>query len=78
MKSYVGHHDIVMITLDTLRYDVAQKAWSDGELTGLNPYLGIHGWEKRHTPASFTFAAHQAFFSGFLPTPLDEPPSLGR
>ena len=27
------------------------------------------GWEKRHTPGNFTFAAHAAFFAGFLPTP---------
>ena len=26
-------------------------------------------WERRHSPASFTFAAHTAFFAGFLPTP---------
>ena len=28
-------------------------------------------WEKRHTPGSFTYAAHHAFFAGFLPTPAD-------
>jgi Sulfatase len=27
-------------------------------------------WEKRHSPATFTFAAHAAFFTGFLPTPV--------
>jgi hypothetical protein len=26
-------------------------------------------WESRHSPGSFTYAAHQAFFAGFLPTP---------
>lgn len=26
-------------------------------------------WERRPTPVSFTYAAHQAFFAGFLPTP---------
>jgi hypothetical protein len=26
-------------------------------------------WEERHSPGNFTYAAHQAFFAGFLPTP---------
>ena len=29
----------------------------------------------RHTPGSFTYAAHQAFFAGFLPTPARPGPS---
>ena len=58
-----------MITLDTLRYDVAQQAWEAGELPGLSSHLGPQGWERRHSPGSFTYAAHHAFFSGFLPTP---------
>jgi hypothetical protein len=31
--------------------------------------LPPEGWEERHSPASFTYAAHQSFFAGFLPTP---------
>lgn len=69
MKSLVGATDILFITLDTLRYDAAQDAWERGDLVTLAPYLGKLGWEKRHTPASFTYAAHHAFFAGFLPTP---------
>ncbi len=26
-------------------------------------------WDQRHSPATFTYAAHAAFFAGFLPTP---------
>src|SRR5262249_20763767 len=26
-------------------------------------------WEERHSPGSFTYAAHHAFFAGFLPAP---------
>ena len=70
MRDIIGHSDVVMITLDTLRYDVAQAAWRDGDLKGLAPYLGPDGWEERHSPGSFTYAAHHAFFSGFLPTPI--------
>lgn len=62
------------MTLDTLRYDVAQMAWRRGLLKTLGPFLGASGWEQRHTPASFTFAAHQAFLAGFLPTPLGPGP----
>lgn len=28
------------------------------------------GWEERHSPGNFTYAAHHAFFAGFLPTPI--------
>ena len=69
MKELIGQADIVMITLDTLRYDVARTAWRQGELSGLASLIGPEGWQKRHTPASFTYAAHHAFLAGFLPTP---------
>lgn len=74
MKHLIGTADILFITLDTLRYDAAQEAWITRRLETLGPYLGERGWEKRHTPASFTYAAHQAFFAGFLPTPLGPGP----
>lgn len=67
----VGSADIFLITLDTLRYDAAQWAWETGKLPNLAKLLPAKGWEKRHTPASFTYAAHHAFLSGFLPTPTD-------
>jgi Sulfatase len=69
MNRVVGSHDILFITLDTLRYDVAQRLHMAGELPVLSALLPPDGWEKRHTPGSFTYAAHHAFFAGFLPTP---------
>ncbi|MET0264151.1 MAG: STM4013/SEN3800 family hydrolase [Duganella sp.] len=69
MNLIVGSHDIVFITLDTLRYDVAQALFEAGELPVLARCLPPTGWERRHSPATFTYAAHQAFFAGFLPTP---------
>ncbi|KIG12664.1 hypothetical protein DB30_01152 [Enhygromyxa salina] len=73
----VGTHDLLLLTLDTLRYDVAVQALRDGK----TPYLAalLRGtpagkWERRHTPGSFTWAAHQAFFAGFLPTPIEPGP----
>ncbi|MDX1962263.1 MAG: STM4013/SEN3800 family hydrolase [Pirellulales bacterium] len=61
--------DILMITFDALRYDVAVQAWERWQtpyLRGLIPA----GWEQRHSPGNFTFAAHAAYFAGFWPTPL--------
>lgn len=69
-NSLIGSHDLLFITLDTLRYDVAQDLFLQGHLPTLERYLPATGWEPRHSPASFTYAAHQAFFAGFLPTPI--------
>jgi hypothetical protein len=65
----IGTHDFLFITLDTLRYDVAQACLETGQIPNLARLLPEGKWERRHTPASFTYAAHQAFFAGFLPTP---------
>ena len=65
----VGTHDILFITLDTLRFDVAETALARGMPPHLARLLPGGRWELRHTPATFTYAAHQAFFAGFLPTP---------
>lgn len=74
MRDRIGHADLLWITLDTLRYDVAQSAWAAGELPVLGRHLPDTGWEPRHTPGNFTLAAHHAFFAGFWPTPLGPPP----
>ncbi len=74
MNAVVGSHDIVFITLDTLRYDVAQSEFERGQLPVFQSLLPPTGWERRHTPGSFTYAAHHAFFAGFLPTPVDAGP----
>src|SRR5262249_37830518 len=67
-NALVGTHDIALIVLDTLRHDVAvaeRRAGRTPNLAALFP----GGWETRHSPATFTYAAHAAFFAGFLPTP---------
>lgn len=66
----VGTHDIVFITLDTLRYDVARDAMTAGRTPNLAGLIPGGQWEARHTPGNFTYAAHHAFFAGFLPTPI--------
>lgn len=69
MNELVGSHDVLFLVLDTLRFDVAVEEWRAGRTPNLARVLPPTGWEERHTPASFTYAAHQAFFAGFFPTP---------
>jgi arylsulfatase A-like enzyme len=69
MNGIVGSHDIVFVTLDTLRWDVARDLCAAGRTPNLAALLPGGQWEQRHTPGSFTYAAHAAFFAGFLPTP---------
>ncbi len=66
----VGTHDVLFLTLDSLRYDVAVEALEAGETPAIASVLPFGKWELRHTPGSFTYAAHHAFFAGFLPTPV--------
>jgi hypothetical protein len=70
-REIVGKADVLFITLDTLRYDVARDAFVRGLTPNLAKVLPPGGWEERHSPASFTYAAHQSFFAGFLPTPVE-------
>ncbi len=67
MNRIVGDSDVLLITLDTLRFDVA----CDQLAAGRTPVLAKHvrQWEKRHAPGNFTYASHHAIFAGFLPTP---------
>ncbi len=68
-KSHLGDRDVLFISFDTLRYDVAAQAMEAGQTPFLKTLLPGGAWEPRHTPGSFTYAAHHAFFAGFLPTP---------
>lgn len=67
MNEIVGSHDLALIVLDTLRFDVASEELAAGRTPNLAARLG--GWERRHSPGTFTYASHAAFFAGFLPTP---------
>ena len=71
MSTIVGSHDILLITLDTLRYDVAAELAETGRTPNLASVLPGGRWERRHSPGSFTYAAHQAILAGFLPTPAE-------
>ncbi len=65
----VGTHDVLLLTIDTLRYDVARDSLAAGRTPNLAAVIPGGRWEERHTPGSFTLAAHASFFAGFLPTP---------
>lgn len=68
MNQIIGKSNVLFMTLDTLRYDVAQQEMANGNTPFLASLLPA-GWEERHAPGSFTYASHCAFFAGFLPTP---------
>lgn len=66
---------ILLVTLDSLRYDVARAAYREELTPRLAALLPEGGWERRQTPGTFTLPAHMAFFSGFLPKlPTPGPP----
>ncbi len=69
MNEVVGRDDLLLVTLDTLRHDVAAEAAARGRTPRLAGRLPGGRWERRHAPGSFTYASHQAIFAGFLPTP---------
>ena len=69
-KACIGSHDVLIITFDTLRFDVAQRGIMENRTPFLKRLLPEGQWEKRHTPATFTYPAHHAFFTGYLPTPV--------
>lgn len=70
MNALIGSHDVLFLVIDTLRYDVASREFASGCLPNFQR-LFPEGWQRRHSPASFTLPAHLAFFAGFLPTPSD-------
>ena len=67
MNKIVGSHHILMVCLDTLRYDVAVREQEQGGTPILNRY---GKWRKCQAPGNFTYPSHQAFFAGFFP--IDE------
>ncbi|MEW2544459.1 STM4013/SEN3800 family hydrolase [Streptomyces sp. NPDC047002] len=74
MNEVVGRDDLLFVTLDTLRHDVAAELAAAGRTPELARRLPGGRWEERHAPGSFTYASHQAMFAGFLPTPVRQGP----
>lgn len=68
MTQVVGNFDILMICLDTLRYDAAVRE----EAAETTPVLNQYGpWQKCQAPGNFTWPSHHAMFAGFLPLRYD-------
>jgi hypothetical protein len=59
----IGACDLLLLTLDTLRYDVAVACLRAGRTPCLAGVLPPGGWEERHSPGRFTYSAHHAFFA---------------
>ncbi|MEU0988719.1 STM4013/SEN3800 family hydrolase [Streptomyces sp. NPDC005953] len=74
MNDVVGRDDILFLTLDTLRHDVAAELCAAGRTPHLARLLPGGTWQRRHAPGNFTYASHQAMFAGFLPTPAEPGP----
>jgi hypothetical protein len=65
--------DVLLLTLDALRYDVAAAALAAGETPNLAALLP-NGWERRQAAGTFTLPSHVAMFGGFFPTPAGPGP----
>jgi hypothetical protein len=74
MHEVVGRMNLLLVTFDCLRFDVARRALAGGLTPHLARVLPAEGWEPRETPGTFTLPAHLSFFHGFLPTPLGPGP----
>jgi hypothetical protein len=74
MNAVLGHANLLWLTFDCLRLDVARGALAEGLTPNLAQVLPPSGWEERETPGTFTLPAHLAFFHGFLPTPVGNGP----
>lgn len=61
--------NVLFVTFDSLRYDVARSTLHSGFTPHLERILPDGLWEERRTQGSFTLPAHVSFFSGFLPVP---------
>ncbi|MGW6457564.1 STM4013/SEN3800 family hydrolase [Streptomyces sp. NPDC055078] len=73
----IGSHNVLFVTLDSLRYDVARATLHAGRTPNIENLLPNGLWEERRTQGTFTLPAHMAFFSGFLPV-LSGPQRHGR
>ena len=72
-REIVGSFDVILITLDSLRYDVACNSIIKKITPNLDCLLPNGTWEKRHAPANFTLPSHLSMFAGFFPTPIRNP-----
>ncbi|OLT30708.1 hypothetical protein BJF83_24600 [Nocardiopsis sp. CNR-923] len=66
----LADHSVVLVTLDSCRYDVAASAHTPN-LETLGPLL------RAESPGTYTLPAHAALFNGYLPRPVTETLTIG-
>ncbi|GAA4899035.1 STM4013/SEN3800 family hydrolase [Streptomonospora salina] len=64
MDAELATRDVVLVTLDSCRYDTARTADLPA-LSSLGPL------QRAESPGTFTLPAHAAMFTGFLPRPTE-------
>ena len=64
----IRDQNVVFVTLDSCRYDIAEQA-------DILTIRSIGPLRKAYTHGSYTVPAHAAFFAGHLPIVLDVPQS---
>ncbi|GAA4936151.1 STM4013/SEN3800 family hydrolase [Streptomonospora halophila] len=64
MDADLATRDVVLVTLDSCRYDTARGAHLPA-LSALGPL------QRAESPGTFTLPAHAAMFTGFLPRPVE-------
>jgi arylsulfatase A-like enzyme len=77
-RELIGTANVLFVTFDSLRYDVARAMMHAGRTPNLENVVAGGLWEERRTMGSFTYPAHAAFFAGFFPVPSGprRPPRL--
>ena len=69
MDPHLADRSVVIVTLDSCRYDVAAQARVP-HLSALGPLL------RAESPGTYTLPAHAALFNGSLPRPVSGPLSV--
>jgi arylsulfatase A-like enzyme len=64
--SYMGKYNFLIVTLDSLRYDVTQMATTPN-FHKIFSMGGLESFQKAYAQATFTLPSHVAMFKGFFP-----------
>ena len=65
-QSYLGKYNFLILTLDSLRYDVSQIAYTPN-LCKLLSIVGLDQFQRVYAQGTFTLPSHVAMFEGFFP-----------
>lgn len=64
MSSYALPETVLLMTLDSLRYDTTQRARTPNFDRLLHDYTGRRAWARTHAHGTYTLPAHVSMFSG--------------